>query len=116
MSYSFELIEIYMRKKGISTFVQVSKAIPKLSQPNISEIRSGERHLTEDQALHIAEECGLEIGEVLVKLHIERTKSEKAAESYKAILKKIAGAIAGIVLTLGMMGLPASDAQASPAR
>ncbi|NRQ42603.1 hypothetical protein HRH59_08445 [Rheinheimera sp. YQF-2] len=109
MNYSFELIEIYMSKMGIASFSALSREIPKLSQPNISEIKKAERHLTPEQGMFIAEKCGLDIGEVLVKLDIDRASTPKLKEEFTKVLKRLAGAVACISLIVGLMTTPASD-------
>ncbi|GAA0542231.1 hypothetical protein GCM10009098_07390 [Rheinheimera aquimaris] len=59
--------------------------------------------------MFIAEQCGLDIGEVLVKLDMEKAKSPAVREALGSVLKRIAGAVAAIALITGLMTTPASD-------
>jgi hypothetical protein len=113
-NYSYSLIETFKAKKGITKNRDVVDLIEGMNEGNLSNIKSGNRHLTPEQGLFIAEQCGLDIGEVLVKLDIERSKNPVIQEALTNFLKRIATAVAVVSLTLGLMGTPQnSDAAAS---
>lgn len=107
-NYSYWLIEQYKVKSGIDKNREAAETLG-LHEGNLSAIKSGKRHLTPEQALFIAEQCGLDIGEVLVKLDMEKTKSPAVKEALGKVLKRIAGAVAAIALITGLMTTPASD-------
>lgn len=113
-NYSYELIEIFKNKKGLTKNRDVITLIDGMNEGNLSNIKAGKRHLTQEQGLFIAEQCGLDIGEVLVKLDMERSNSTIVKEALSNLLKRIATAVAAISLTMGLMGNPAPvDAAAS---
>ncbi len=107
-NYSYWLIEQYKAKSGINKNREAAETLG-LHEGNLSSIKAGKRHLTPEQALYIAEQCGLDIGEVLVKLDMEKAKSPAVREALGSVLKRIAGAVAAIALTVGLMTTPASD-------
>lgn len=108
-NYSYWLIEQYKERCGFKTNRDAAESIEGLNEANLSSIKSGKRHLTPEQALFIAERCGLDIGEVLVKLDMEKAKSPAVREALGSVLKRIAGAVAAIALITGLMTTPASD-------
>lgn len=113
-NYSYELVQRFKTKFEIATDRDAAKRIDGLNDGNLGQIKAGKRHLTPEQGLFIAEQCGLDIGEVLVKLDIERSKSPAVQEALTQFLKRIATAVAVVSLTLGLMGTPQkSDAAAS---
>lgn len=108
-NYSYWLILQLKAKFGIKTDTEVAAHIDGMNQGNIANIKAGKRHLTPEQALFIAEQCGLDIGEVLVKLDMEKTKSPAVRDALGSVLKRIAGAVAAIALVIGLMTTPAND-------
>lgn len=113
-NYSYWLITQLKEKKGLTKDSEVAALIEGANQGNIAHIKAGRRHLTPEQGLSVAEQCGLDIGEVLVKLDIERSKNPVIQEALTNFLKRIATAVAVVSLTLGLMGTPQnSDAAAS---
>jgi hypothetical protein len=113
-NYSYELIEIFKTKKGLTKNRDAISLIDGMNEGNLSNIKAGKRHLTQEQGLFIAEQCGLDIGEVLVKLDMERSNSTVVKEALSNLLKRIATAVAAISLMIGLMGSPNQvDAAAS---
>jgi hypothetical protein len=113
-NYSYWLIQQFKELKNIKTDTEAAAHIEGANQGNIANIKAGKRHLTPEQGLFIAEKCGMDIGEVLVKLDIERSKNPVIQEALTNFLKRIATAVAVVSLTLGLMTSPQnSDAAAS---
>ena len=108
-NFSWSLVEVLKEKTGAKSDRQAGLMLEKMTDGNLGQIKAGKRHLTPEQALYIAEQCGLDIGEVLVKLDMEKTKSPAVKEALGNVLKRIAGAVAGIILTMGIMATPASE-------
>jgi len=108
-NFSYWLVEQFKNKKGLTSDRQAALTIENLNEGSLGQIKKGTRHLTPEQALFIAEQCGLDIGEVLVKLDMEKTKSPAVKEALGNVLKRIAGAVAGIILTIGLMTTPANE-------
>jgi phosphoenolpyruvate carboxylase len=103
MNYSAELIEILKKIKGFTKDAEVVEVLPKTNKGNLSQIKSGKRNLTEEQAIWIAEQCNLDLNLVLVNLAEETAKHEKAKEVWQNLAKTIAKtakalAISGLLL------------------
>lgn len=114
MNFSSELIDEYKKLDGGKSDKIIAKELPAMQIGNVSQIRTGLRHLTPEQAMVIAERCGLDIGEVLVKLDMEKAKSPAVKAEFEKILKRLAGVFAGIMLTMSLALTPApSEASAS---
>ncbi len=103
MNYSYELITELKRKLELKSDNETSKVLPKSTSGTISEIKSGKRTLTEEQALFICEMCNLNVDWVLVHLAQESAKSPVAKSAWLRLGKTLAKtvnalAIIGIVL------------------
>ena len=103
MSYSTELIETLKKIKGFTKDIEVAEVLPKSTKGNVSDIKSGKRHLTNEQALWIAEQCHLDPTWVLVNLAEEKAHNEKEKAVWSQIAKTIAktvkaSVIAGLLL------------------
>ncbi|WP_445766603.1 hypothetical protein [Rheinheimera sp.] len=114
-NYSWWLVEQLKKKINAKSDRQAGMQIEKMTDGNLGQIKAGKRHLTPEQGLYIAEQCGLDIGEVLVKLDMEKAKSPAVREALGSVLKRIAGAVACISLTMALMMTPASDDRLSVA-
>lgn len=101
MSYSAELIEIIKKIKGFKKDAELVAVMPKATKSIVSEIKSGKRNLTDEQALWISEECNLDAALVFVTLAEEKASCEKA----KAIWSNIAKTIAKTAKALAISGL-----------
>lgn len=113
-NYSYWLLESFKKHKGLKANKDLGTYIEEMSESNVSNIKAGRRQLTPEQGLFIAEQCGMDIGEVLVKLDIERSKSPAVQEALTNFLKRIATAVAIVSLSLSLMIAPQnSDAAAS---
>lgn len=108
-NYSWSLVEILKEKTGAKSYRQAGLMLEKMTDGNLGQVKRGERPLTPEQAMFIAEKCGLDVGEVLVRLDMDRTKNPAVKEALGNVLKRIAGAIAGIILTIGLMTTPANE-------
>lgn len=108
-NYSYWLIEQFKAKTGLTKNRDAAEKIVGMNEGNLANIKAGKRHLSPEQALFIAEQCNLDIGEVLVKLDMEKAKSPAVREALGSVLKRIAGAVAAIALIAGLMTTPASD-------
>lgn len=103
MNYSAELIETLKKIKGLAKDSEIAEMLPKATKANISQIKSGLRHLTNEQAIWIAEQCQLDPTWVLVNLAEEKAHNDKERAVWSTIAKMIAKtakalAIAGLLL------------------
>lgn len=113
-NYSWYLIEQFKKQIGAKSDRQAGLLIDKMTDGNLGQIKKGDRHLTPEQGMFIAERCGLDIGEVLVKLDMEKAKSPAIKAELEKVLKRLAGVFAGVMLTMSLALMPApSEAAAS---
>ncbi|WP_348731904.1 hypothetical protein [Rheinheimera texasensis] len=114
MNYSGYLIDEYKKLDGGKSDKVIASELPAMTVGNVSQIRTGLRHLTPEQAMTIAERCKMDIGEVLVRLDMEKAKSPAVRAEFEKVLKRLAGAFAAIVLTMSLTLTPSpSEASAS---
>lgn len=99
MNFSNTLIDGVKKTKGIGTDSEVAELLPNMNKGNLSKIRKGERHLTEEQALWIANQCKLDTALVLVELAAECAKTTTAQTVWHNLAKKLKAATSAIVLT-----------------
>lgn len=109
MNFSAGLIEDFKKEKCLSSDAATAELLPAMSKGRLSEVKSGKRHLTEEQALFIANECGLSVDWVLVQLAEETARSEEAKKAWHNLAKKLsksvtAAALALIVIFSGLDG------------
>lgn len=85
--YSFELIQTYMKAKN---YTQAKQAALDLgySEGFVSKVKDGKKNISEESAIYIAERCGLDVNEVLIKLQAEKAKSDTEKSAWLAMLKK----------------------------
>lgn len=101
MSFSENLIDLFKEKNGLTTDKDAGEAIPKMGKQNLYAVRKGKIHLTEEQALWLAEQCQLDAAQVLVELAAERSKSTTAQAVWSSLAKKLkAAASAAVVATI----------------
>lgn len=100
MNFSYELVTELKNKLGLTTDLQVCEVIPKTSSGNLSQVKSGKRHLTEEQALFIAKECNLNVQWVLVQLAEETAKTDLAKQAWANLAKKISRSVTAAALAL----------------
>lgn len=91
MSFSSELIEQSKKDLGLMKDSELLELMP-ISKTVLSEVKSGKRHLTEDQALAIAKACKLNPEWVLVNLAAETSKSEACKPIWANLAKKLSKA------------------------
>lgn len=104
MSFSENLIDLFKEKKGLETDKDAGEAIPKMGKQNLYAVRKGKIHLTEEQALWIAEQCALDAAQVLVELAAEKSKTDTAKAVWSSLAKKLkAAASAAIVAAILMV-------------
>jgi plasmid maintenance system antidote protein VapI len=99
MNFSYSLIEMYKEKLGITSDNKAAKELQGMSSGRLSEIKSGERFLTEEQALKIANTCNLNPEWVLVNLAAETTKSEACKPIWSNLAKKLSKAVCVVMMS-----------------
>lgn len=85
--YSKELIETYLKLKNYSQQKQMAKDI-NMSQSFLSDIYNGRREFTDETAIYIAIECGLDPEEVVMKLAAARARTPQAKSVWAQVLKR----------------------------
>jgi hypothetical protein len=113
MNFSNELIDKYKKIMNVKTDAEVAELMPEMNKGNLSKIRKGieGRHLSEKQAIWIAQQCGLDCAQVLVGLAAECAKTDAAKAAWSKLGKMLAKtgsalAIATIVLFSQVSGHP----------
>jgi len=92
MQFSAELLDMMKNQSGFKSDSELVGALPAITKGRISEVKSGKRHLTEEQALVIATACNLNPEWVLVNLAAETTKSEACRPIWSNLAKKLSKA------------------------
>lgn len=112
MKFSAELIEILKKEVNALKDAELVDLIPHMTKGNLSQVKSGKRHLTEEQALWIAEKCSLDVAVVLVELAEECAKSEKAKSAWSNLAKKLkaASSVALLAAFLGLLSVSGLNA------
>ena len=94
--YTNQLLDTYKKAKNYVQDKQVALDLG-LSRQKISAIRNGQRYLTENEALFLASEIGLDKESVLVYLAADKAKTFEAQQAWQNIAKKYNGlGLAGI--------------------
>lgn len=107
--YSKELIETYLKLKNYSQQKQMAQDI-NMSQSFLSDIYNGRREFTDETAIYIAIECGLDPQEVVMKLAAARARTPQAKTVWAQVLKRYcAGAEAAVCAGLLALFLPKLD-------
>lgn len=89
MSFSKELLELAKKKLELTKDAQLLELIPNMEKGTLSKIKSGNRDLTDVQALAIAEHCGFNKEWVLVSLAADTNKSEAVKSVWSSLAKKL---------------------------
>ena len=85
--FSYELIEAYMKAKNYSQAKQAALDLG-FSNSFITKLKQGEKKIAEESAIYIAERCGMDVNEVLIKLQAEKAKSDIEKAAWTDMLKK----------------------------
>lgn len=88
--YQEQILDAYKSAKNYIQDKQIAHDLG-ISTQKISKIRNGERHLTENEALFLAEHIGMPEEEVLVYLAADRSKDHRAQRAWESIAKKFNG-------------------------
>ncbi|MDR6982884.1 phage gp37-like protein [Rheinheimera pacifica] len=109
--FSYQLVQELKKAKGLRTDLEASTLIAGLNSGNMSQIKSGKRHLTEEQALFIAHECNLNPEWVLVSLAEEVSRSDEAKEVWHQFAKKLNKSVLAAILAVTVVfgGLDANS-------
>ena len=98
--FTGELIELLKAKKGFTKDSELVGFLPATTKGIVSELKSGKRQLTEEQALFIAHECDLCADWVLVNLAEEKAKSDEAKWIWANLAKKLNKSVSAAILAL----------------
>lgn len=114
MNFSYELVEKYKNYKKYSQDKQVICDLEKMNKGSLSQIKKGERHLTANQAIFLAESIGMDVKEALLQLALEKSKSKEESKIWTDVIKKISAACVAISLCVGLAAEPNKGALAQP--
>lgn len=99
MNISNKLVDLLKNKLSLNSEKDAADLIPQLNKQNLSAIRKGTRHLTEEQAIWIANQCEIDCALVLVELAAECAKTTTVQTVWNNLAKKLKAATSAIVLT-----------------
>ena len=103
--YANEILNAYKQAQNYVQDKQIAHDL-NISNQKISKIRTGERYLTENEALFLAEKIGLSDEEVLAYLAADRSKNYRAQKAWENITKKFDGlGLSGISMACGSFTL-----------
>ncbi|PMK90857.1 DUF3693 domain-containing protein [Vibrio lentus] len=103
--YQEKLLDAYKKAQNYVQDKQIAHDL-NVSNQKISKIRNGERYLTENEALFLAEKIGLTDEEVLAYLAADRSKNYRAQKAWENITKKYNGlGLSGISMACGGLAL-----------
>lgn len=101
--YSKTLIDRYMSAKKYSQYKQVAADLG-FTTAYIASINNGHKEFTEETAVYIAHEVGLDPQEVLLKLAQARAKTETTKKTWGDVIKKYANSLqAAPLLVLALL-------------
>jgi hypothetical protein len=100
MTYSYELIQKLKSRLELKSDNETAKVLPKATSGIISEIKSGKRCLTEEQAIFIIEHCSLDCALTLVELAAESAKTTTAQTVWHNLAKKLKATTKAVVVAL----------------
>lgn len=75
MSYSTELLEKFKAMKGYGSDRQAAAALS-VAAPFLTQIRDGRRHWSDEKAIYIAEQCGIDPREALAGIALDKAAPE----------------------------------------
>ncbi len=95
------LIQAYMRAKNMTQLKEAAEALG-FSTSYITELNQGRREFTDETAIYIAKEIGLDELEVIISLQAVRAKTPETKAAWYDALKKYC-ASTGTALAVGLM-------------
>lgn len=107
--YSKTLLDEYLKAKKFTQYKQAAAELG-FSTAYIAKVNTGREEFTEETALYIAVECGMDTQEVLMKLAEARAKTPAAKNVWAQVLKRYcAGAEAAVCAGLLALFYPIYD-------
>ncbi|WP_368165949.1 DUF3693 domain-containing protein [Aeromonas sp. R9-1] len=103
------LLAAYMKAKNMTQLKEVAEALG-FSNSYIGDIKNGFKQVTDETAIIMAKEAGLDIEEVLISLAAVRAKTDATQKAWYDILKKYCGASAALLLGLTVINAPSEEA------
>ena len=101
--YSKALIAAYMKAKNYIQYKQVAADLG-FTTAYIAEINQGRKEFTEETAVYIAEQSGLDTNEVLIRLAQAKAKSETTKSAWERLLKRYGSSLQAVsVLGIGLL-------------
>lgn len=87
MNFGYALIKMAKHKLNIKTDCKIGEILLETSYSNIGNIKRGERKLTQEQVLKIAQVLEVEPGELLVRNMIEKQKTQTIKDALEVFLE-----------------------------
>lgn len=85
--YANILLDAYKKAKNYSQDKQIA-ADMNLTKQRIYEIRKGKRYVSDEEAIFLAENAGIDIKEALLGIHADRNENPNIKAIWEDMLKK----------------------------
>lgn len=85
--YANILLDAYKKAKNYSQDKQIA-ADMNLTKQRIYEIRKGKRYVSDEEAIFLAEQAGIDIKEALLGIHADRNENPNIKAIWEDMLKK----------------------------
>ncbi|MFM5190434.1 DUF3693 domain-containing protein [Aeromonas caviae] len=101
------LIQAYMRAKNLTQLKEVAESLG-FSNSYMTDINRGYKQFTDETAIYMAKEIGMDELEVIISLQAVRAKTPETKAAWYDALKKYC-ASTGTALAVGLMTIGASS-------
>ena len=107
--YSKKLLNEYLKTKKFTQYKQAAAELG-FSTAYIAKVNTGKEEFTEETAIYIAKECGLDPQEVVMRIAEARAKTPETKGIWRQVLKRYcAGAEAAVCAGLLALFYPGFD-------
>lgn len=106
------LLAAYMRHKNFTKLREVAQDLG-FTTPHISDLNNGKTQFTDELAIKLAKEIGIDPAEVIISLTAVRAKSPNVKAAWYDVLKKYC-ASTGTALAVGLMATGTISLAGSP--
>lgn len=112
METTLQFLDAVKTRHGLTSDYSLAPILG-VTRSAVSKFRSGKDFLGDSTALRVAELLEIDAGIVLAAVHRERAKTESEKAAWKAIIEKLGGIAAALLISVSGLSAP-SPAQASP--
>lgn len=92
-----EYLDLVRRKLGLPSDYALQKPLG-VSKSQLSKYRTGNDSMSDVMAMRVAELCGLPAAQVLLDMHMERSKTPEIRAAWADIMEKISESFKALLL------------------